>query len=174
METCNNPLIQYRNQCNSPLLRLAAELRNRIHRFTVREGFIEVFPILHDRKPQAFGLFMTCRQTHAEASALIFPLNTFVFQGPRQIDMFAQKMEQQNLDNIRSICLDTVGAWAINTSVGWDKDVPEMRLLPSLDVVHVRRGLDRAYWDSVGLALRQVTGRMALEVIFQVEKRWMD
>lgn len=117
---------------------------------------------------------MTCRQTHAEASALIFPLNTFVFQGPRQIDMFAQKMEQQNLDNIRSICLDTVGAWAINTSVGWDKDVPEMRLLPSLDVVHVRRGLDRAYWDSVGLALRQVTGRMALEVIFQVEKRWMD
>jgi hypothetical protein len=105
---------------------------------------------------------------HSEAAVLIFPLNTFVFQGPRQIGLFAQRISLQNLKNIRSICLDTVGAWAIDTSVRWGNDVPEMRLLPSLDIVHVRRGLDRVYWDSIGLSLRQVTGRMALEVIFQI------
>jgi hypothetical protein len=82
--------------------------------------------------------------------------------------MFAEKVAPENLNAIKSICLDTIGAWQIGQYVHWGCDVPELRLLPALEVVHVRRGLQRTDWDLVGLALRQATGRMALEVIFQV------
>jgi hypothetical protein len=82
--------------------------------------------------------------------------------------MFAEKVAPENLNAIKSICLDTIGAWQIGQYVHWGCDVPELRLLPALEVVHVRRGLQRADWDLVGLALRQAIGRMALEVIFQV------
>jgi len=99
----------------------------------------------------------------------MFSLNTFVFIGRVQIRLFARYVAQEKLDLIRSIGLDASGAWEIDVSARRaGADFSEMQLLPSLETIHVMGGLGRRYWNSVGLSLRQATGRMALEVIFHV------
>jgi hypothetical protein len=130
----------------------------------------------HDRfehKPQsiAIALVSVCRQTRTEALALFNSLNTFRFYKLFAICKFAQMVSQQGLANT----ITTISIFAI-TATNWHEDAGTentdatcLRLFPLLKTVHIfiARFLSPVEQILIGLTLREVTGRIALEVIFE-------
>lgn len=75
------------NQDDSPLLRLAAELRNRIYRYALYQGTVDVYAKPVKKKKKDFpvhkadlALLSTCKQIRAEAQMIFFSVNTFEYQ----------------------------------------------------------------------------------------------
>jgi hypothetical protein len=111
-----------RNARESPLLRLPAELRNRIYDLVLYEGdynFASHFYIKDDQDqddflnfegfkvdpkvPNRLGLIRTCRQLYAETVLLPFSLNTFVFRTHAMQYFFDSKTTMAQSRAIRAI-----------------------------------------------------------------------
>ncbi|KAI4644123.1 uncharacterized protein J4E78_009707 [Alternaria triticimaculans] len=75
--------ITLKNQLDSPLLRLPAEIRNKIYTYVSLSTKIEVIGVLEDLSPnytfylRAPGFVKSCKQIHHEATTLLYSLATF-------------------------------------------------------------------------------------------------
>ncbi|KAF1959409.1 hypothetical protein CC80DRAFT_326837 [Byssothecium circinans] len=117
--TTNCLQIAARNQRESPLLRLPAELRNEIYVYVLHSGYYHMSNIRCQRKPtqppKALALLCTSRQIHAEAILLPISQGTLAFNSLNDVQLLRHWPRKQKAA-ITSIELVTYGAvaWAKN------------------------------------------------------------
>ncbi|KAF2831490.1 hypothetical protein CC86DRAFT_402011 [Ophiobolus disseminans] len=148
------------NKQTSRLLRLPAELRNRIYELALNQGNIQLFPgIQADSRPEdkpELALLRTCRQILSEASPIFYSINTFEFEFTFHILRFALSLTEQNRQVIRSIRLQ---APSIDSIVGGRGGLDAIHLIPSLEELHFRGHLCGAAWDELGVTRLRLDGR---------------
>lgn len=103
------------NQRTSPLLRLPAELRNKIYEYALSGDVRVCFPgtcdecwqKIHEPPPRHFGgcisLLQTCRQAYTEAKLLPFTLDTFSDSTSDLIHYLGYKFEEWQLNAVTSV-----------------------------------------------------------------------
>jgi hypothetical protein len=114
------------NQANSPLLRLPAEIRNKICSYVLRDGCIRVCTERWSKsgcrpcRSKVFShahftirllrLLETCQQIYAEARLLVFSLNPLIGGYFGGIDGF---LTDNSLDPSQEAAITTLVAWSI-------------------------------------------------------------
>jgi hypothetical protein len=129
-----------RNQQQSPLLRLPAELRNKIYGH-VLGGFIISFPTARPRhhclirfkfsrkiaefKPS--NLLLVCRQINSEAQLLPFELNEFNYRIPETFKQMLDLLSDKQVNAIDVLRMDTSMFYHVfgDTSELWRGDWDE-------------------------------------------------
>lgn len=135
----NAPISSLRNAHDSPLLRLPAEIRNRIYEYalyvrtlrTSRSGHIQGYHHLH-------ALPHTCRQLKEETALLIFSLNSITFNKP-VIDACALRLTAQQVGAVSRIRLKFIVRrfsacfvyWA-NSALIHEKEMQALDKFPNL------------------------------------------
>lgn len=155
------------NHNHSPFLQLPPEIRNQIYRYALDQGVVTVRPFaMSVPQPQSFYLLSVCRQIRAEASLLFFSLNSFDFSCMVNIAYFTNRVTTlEKRDAIRSIRLDSFQVQWITGSTR--NGCPTLSLLRQLDEIYVTGSYATSERAVTGMALRDMTGRMALEVFFE-------
>ncbi|KAF2132549.1 hypothetical protein P153DRAFT_382174 [Dothidotthia symphoricarpi CBS 119687] len=99
--------IAQRNQHDSPLLGLPAELRNKIYGYVLCGKTIafELFRTVPGFDENNFNLLRTCRQIHAEAQLLPYAKNTFLIGDRSQFKQWLQQRTALQIDAISTIHL---------------------------------------------------------------------
>ncbi|KAH6879073.1 hypothetical protein BKA58DRAFT_453287 [Alternaria rosae] len=172
------------NQENSPLLRLPAELRNRIYNFALYRGtgcFDPPPKVIKDtgrsgpwptsnNDKSDLALLSTCRQVQSAASILYYALNTFRFKPSSSLDNFTSTLAPAKLNAVKSIDIDEELAAEIEmrAELSGNNGLPlKFDVSTSLQNVTIYAGdiqprsLDLSV---IGLQLREATRRLGLEV----------
>jgi hypothetical protein len=111
-----------------------------------------------------------CRQIRAETTSLFFSLNTFQLYNLPDLSRFARVLSQQGVsDAITSISISAMNAPSHRGVPSQDSDTAWLLLFPLLESIHIfmARLIDPYRQTLIGLALRDITGRMALEITFE-------
>jgi hypothetical protein len=143
------------NQHNSPLLRLSAELRNRIYHYTFLGSTVELqkaectseFLVVSGNFQHTIPLLLACRQLHHEALSTFYELTTLKFEQPgiemlksphpdREVPPALMKYHRVRLE------VEEVNRWIMFTLLGFailtDKDVAfRLLLLDSFPALHL-------------------------------------
>jgi len=141
------------NQLSSPLLRLPAELRDKIYTYALSdyEWIIEPYNNVlkcWQRSEYAFALLRTCRQIHFEACHFRYTLGNFVFMRPNDARLWAKSLADHNRALVTSIefRIESHGlepVWTRNgfgyTSPAWlcAEDMALLPYFPGLNVVKI-------------------------------------
>ena len=106
-----------RNQEESPLLRLPAEIRNRIYEYALGLGRTFRMDIRRNanlvgvdkksKEKNCLSLLRACRQIYAEAVLIPFRVNTFVFHGQHIFDEWTSTVLPIRREAVASIELRT-------------------------------------------------------------------
>jgi hypothetical protein len=132
-----------RNQRESPLLRLSAELRNRVYDYVLGNKTYSTVIILPTSRPNPNSLLLACRQVYHEASILPYTLNTFTFSSERYLRRAITLHKYARLNDIRTIELVTWCARRLlldssdwfHTMLDWILD--SLRAFNGLQTVHI-------------------------------------
>ncbi|CAN9339028.1 unnamed protein product [Alternaria sp. RS040] len=118
------------NQRNSPLLRLPAELRNRVYEYALGGHEIWVTTPIPETKTKiyldrwgdvpAFTLLKVCSQIYAEAALLPYSLNTFFFNGKLSLDLFVKEFPKSATQAIRRLMLDDWAGMGSFRTFAWN------------------------------------------------------
>jgi hypothetical protein len=95
------------NQRNSPLLRLPAELRNRIYELVFHNTTLCVIQLrtlsLTMPASRSSGLLHTCRQTRNEASGILFSQAIFALDSMSEVDILLAKIGARRCRTIPAV-----------------------------------------------------------------------
>ncbi|EFQ95552.1 hypothetical protein PTT_06194 [Pyrenophora teres f. teres 0-1] len=102
------------NKSNSSLLLLPGELRNMIYGFVL--GGLDICPSRKwGCKPMAMtkilSIMFVCRRIHAEASLLVFELNTFELEHRLQCRSFLGALTDRQRDAVQNIAIHWTYSW---------------------------------------------------------------
>lgn len=100
------------NQQQSPLLRLPAELRNKIFAYTLGGKTFKIIPGYYDiptmnatNSKYALALLQVCRQIYAETTLLPFSINTFSASSPHSLKRWVERLHPARAQSITWIRL---------------------------------------------------------------------
>ncbi|KAF2253363.1 hypothetical protein BU26DRAFT_399624, partial [Trematosphaeria pertusa] len=101
------------NQRESPLLRLPAELRNKIYSYVLGGRLWELKDTLTagSREKNSMSLLRVCRQINAETASLPFELGTFSFESLSALMQWSQRMPPKQRDAVRSVRTAHCSSW---------------------------------------------------------------
>ncbi|KAF2162713.1 hypothetical protein M409DRAFT_26950 [Zasmidium cellare ATCC 36951] len=114
-------------QHGSGLLRLPAELRNRIYALTLndvvayRARKTVAYRKVHRVKAKAPGLLLACKQTYTEAVQLFYSQTTFLFDDKKHIHAWARKIGSERTALVKSLRLSSpMPQHSVMASSFWD------------------------------------------------------
>ncbi|KAF2789250.1 hypothetical protein K505DRAFT_341422 [Melanomma pulvis-pyrius CBS 109.77] len=123
--------IAQKNSTNSPLLRLPAELRNKIYRYAL--GDMRIVIGSTGKSDITIGLPGTCRQIYAETGTMVYQLNVFDFV--LRIDYLRDWAEHRLRSQLEAVRAIKVNDWYIMYPS--KKRVPKHCTLPNLERLYV-------------------------------------
>ena len=174
--TTNTLASTLQNQLNSPLLRLPAEIRNKIYTYVSLSTTIKVIGVLEDLSPnctfylRAPGFVKSCKQIHHEATTLLYSLATFDITNHSKGFLCNRGSNRNICSLITSIRMSGILACSVMSgherARPW-RSTPLARDLSGLERVYVQR-VYRG-WEKVkdSAALREWLQNESLEIIFE-------
>lgn len=97
------------------LLSLPLEVKNEIYEYLLVSSRSYVYPYAwmspyeQPTGMAGIGLLRVCKQIHAEASAMLYQKNTFMFENPAQLEWFMSQVSDKDINTVQPICLDFDG-----------------------------------------------------------------
>ena len=168
------------NQLKSPLLRLPAEIRNKIYTYVALSTTIKVTGTFdRDQHSQPYTLYLrapglarSCKQIHHEATTLLYSLATFDITKHSTTFLLERGFNRNICSLVTSIRVSGILAFSVmsksdSVTRSFRMNTTPAGYLPGLKRVYVQK----IYWDWKNLkdpaALRNWLGDESLEIIFE-------
>lgn len=167
-----------KNQLNSPLLRLPAEIRNKVYTYAILSARIMITraPEMNRRDPSLYfelpGLHMSCKQIWHEATALLPSRGTFDVSDDDEQFLLSRGLSPTISNLVTSVRISGSLACYIRMLAPYSRwrgtNWPVSRYLPNLEeIVYVKEVVEAELQGKLRKTLNVWTGDASIEIIFE-------